>query len=115
MITKTHTIILTTPRFEIPSNPNVIEILNNLVHNNLVNIDYFGGELDNQADYVDEEMKEVIETTSFITLHFDQNASDNIDYDIDEESALNLVISIVMVNQIRDVIVDEKDIDIYIY
>ena len=44
MITQTHTIILTTPRFEIPSNLNVIELLNELIHSNLVNIDYFGSD-----------------------------------------------------------------------
>lgn len=115
MITQTHTIILTTPRFEIPSNLNVIELLNELIHSNLVNIDYFGSELDNPVDYVDDEMKEEMETTSYLTLHFDQNASDNIDYDIDEDSALNLVISLIMERQIKEVIVDEKDIDIYIY
>jgi ABC-type microcin C transport system permease subunit YejE len=93
----------------------VVELINTLVHNNLVNIDYFGGEMDNQADYVDESMQELINSTSYITLHFDQMASDSIEYDIDEESALNLVISILMENQIRDVTVDKKDIDVYIY
>jgi hypothetical protein len=115
MITQTHTIILTTSRFEIPSNTNVIEILNNLIHNNLLNIDYFGGELDNQADYLDEEMTNKIATTSFITLHFDQNTSDDIDYNSDEETILNLMASTLMENQIKEVLVDEKDIEIFIY
>jgi hypothetical protein len=111
----THTLILTTPKFEIPSNPNIIEIINNLIHNNLVNIDYFGGQLDNQADFIDVEMELKINSTSFLTFHFDLNDDADIDYGNDEETTLNSLISILMENKIREVIVDEKDIKVYIY
>ena len=114
MITKTHTLILSTPRFEIQSNPNVIEIVNILIHNNLVNIDYFGGELDNQADYIDEEMALKIATSTYITFHIEQNLINEVDYDGDEELILNLVLSIIMENQIREVLVDENEIEVYI-
>lgn len=114
MITKTHTLILSTPRFEIKSNPNVIEIINDLIHNNLVNIDYFGYELDNQADYIDEEMALKMATSTYITFHFEQNLISEVDYKSDEETTLNLILNIVMENQIREVLVDENEIEVYI-
>jgi len=115
MITKTQTLILSTPRFVITSNPNIIEIINNLIHNNLVNIDYFGSELDNQADYIDEEMALKMATSTYITFHFEQNLINEVDYDGDEELTLNIILSVIMENQIREVLVDENEIEVYIY
>ncbi len=114
MITKTHTLILSTPRFEIKSNPNVIEIINDLIHNNLVNIDYFGYELDNQVDYIDEEMALKMATSTYLTFHFEQNLISEFDFKSDEETTLNLILNIVMENQIREVLVDENEIEVYI-
>ena len=115
MITQTHTLIISTPRLDIPENPNIIELINGLVHNNLCNIEYFGGELDNQADYIDDEMAIKIASSTYITLHFDQNSINEVDYDLPEDNVLNLMLDVIMENQIREVIVDEKDIEIYIY
>ena len=115
MIFKTHTLILSTPRLEIPDNPNIVELINSLVHNNLCNIEYFGDELDNQADFVDDSEQARIDSTTFITLHFDQSSTDDIDYNLNEESVLNLILTVISENQIKQVIVDEKDVDIYIY
>lgn len=115
MTTKTHTLVLSTPRFDIQSKPNVIEIANSLIHSKLVNVDYFGIELDNQADYIDEEMALKMSTSTFITFHFDENIASQVDYDCDEEVILNLILSILMENQIREVLVYENEIDVYIY
>ena len=115
MITKTHTLVLSTPRFDIQSSPNVIEITNSLIHSNLVNVDYFGSELDNQADYIDEEMALKMATSTYITFHFDENVASKVDYDCEEEQVLNLILSIIMENQIREVMVYENEIEIYIY
>ena len=115
MTTQTHTLILTTPRFDIPSNPNVIEIINNLIHNNLVNIDYFGGELDNGIDYEDEASAIKRKSSTIITLHYDQNANDEVDYNLNDEAILNSALNLLEKTQIREVIVDENEIEIYIY
>lgn len=115
MITQTHTLILSTPKLDLPFNPNVVELINSLVHNNLCNIEYFGGELDNQADYVDESEQARIDSTTFITLHFNQNTTDEVDYNLNEESVLNLILNVISENQIREMIVDDKDVEIYIY
>lgn len=115
MTTQTHTLILTTPRLNIPSNPNVIEIMNNLIHNNLVNIDYFGSELDNGIDYEDEAAEIKRKSSTFITLHFDQNANDNVDYNIEDEAILNRALNVILEKQIREVIADKNEIEIYIY
>lgn len=115
MNTQTHTLILSTPRIEMPDNPNVIEMVNEMVHNNLCNIEYFGGELDNQADYVDESEQLKINSTTYLTIHFDLESSNTLDYNSSEESVLNKMLTILMENQIREVLIDEKDMEIYIY
>lgn len=115
MNTQNHTLILSTPRIGIPENPNVIEMLNDMVHNNLCNIEYFGGELDNQADYVDESEQLKINSTTYLTIHFDLESSNTIDYNSSEDIVLNKMLTVLMENQIREVLVDEKDIEIYIY
>ena len=115
MITQTHTLILSTPRITIPENPNVIVMLNELVHNNLCNIEYFGGELDNQLDYVDENEQIKINSSTYITLYFDLDISNTVDYNSNEEIILNQMLTLLMETQIREVLVDDKDIEIYIY
>jgi hypothetical protein len=115
MTTQSHTIILTTPRLEIPENPNVIQLVNDMIHNNLCNIDYFGSELDNHQDYIDDEMASKLEATSFIKLHFDNSHYEILDYDFTDENACNLFLEILMENEIKQVIVDDKDIEIYIH
>ena len=49
-----HTLILTVPLVKIPET-NILEFAKQLIAANLVNIDYFGIELDNGDDYIDEE------------------------------------------------------------
>lgn len=50
-----HTIILEAPKIEIPDEGFWI-FLKALINRNMTTIEYFGVIIDNQADYIDEEM-----------------------------------------------------------
>ncbi|QIH37869.1 hypothetical protein G7A72_03215 [Flavobacterium sp. Sr18] len=107
-----HTLVLTTPKIIIPSTE-ILEFVKELILSNLINIDYFGIELDNQADYVDDEMQLKFDTSTYITFHFEDT---EIDYVIlDEDNVLNLIFNQLNNNKIGEIIVDEKNIEIYIY
>lgn len=106
-----HTLVLTTARISIPST-GVLDFVKELISSNLTNIDYFGLELDNGADYVDDEMQVEFDTSTYITFHF---SDAEIDYIIlDEDNVMNLILMQLNNNIIGQIIVDEKDIQIYI-
>ena len=115
MITQTHTIILATDRISIPEKEKIKNLVSVLINKNLCNVEYFGGELDNQADYIDETEQKRIDSTTFLTFHFDTDTNEIIDYSQNKDSILNKVLFILRENKIRDVISDGKDIDVYIY
>jgi hypothetical protein len=108
-----HTLILSLPKFDIPYQPNVIDIINTAIHNNLVNIDYFGPELNNAADYIDAEMKIKIISTTYITLHFDYDFQKKLSYASSEDEIFSFIVSILMKQPVQKVILNEKDIEIY--
>ena len=106
-----HTLILTTPKIEIPST-NILEFTKELIAANLVNIDYFGVEIDNGDDYVDDEMQSKIDNSTYLTFHF---SGSDINYVIlNEDSVINLLFNLLNNREIGQIIVDEKDIEIYI-
>lgn len=106
-----HTIILTTPKIAIPTT-NIIEFTKELISANQTNIDYFGVELDNGDDYVDSEMQSKLDNSTFLTFHF---TADAIDYIIpNEDNTINLLFKLLNNNEIGQIIIDEKDIEIYI-
>lgn len=107
-----HTLILTTPKIEIPST-NILEFTKELIAANLVNIDYFGVELDNGTDFVDEEMKNSIDNSTYLTFHFSDIEINYIIYT--EDQVINLLFNKLNNNEIGQIIVDEKDIEVYIY
>lgn len=75
----------------------------------LTNIDYFGIELDNGYDYIDEEMqvKEVNHQLFLLSIF----TADEIYYNIlNEDSVLNLLFKLLNNNEIGQVVFDEKDI-----
>lgn len=115
MITNTHTIILSTERIGIVDNFNPKKLVSLLINKNLCRLEYFGGELDNQADYVDESEQRRIDNTTFITLHFDTDSLDSIEYIQNEEHVLNKTLAILNDKNIREFNTDGKDIEIFIY
>ena len=109
---ESHTLILATPKAEIPSTE-IILFVKNIIENNLAKIDYFGIEQDHQADYIDEKMQTTIDNTSFITFHFDYP---EIDYDkFNDEEILQLIIDVIEQQKIGEVKIDDKDVDFFIY
>lgn len=106
-----HTLILTTPLIEIPAT-NILDFAKDLIASNLTNIDYFGIELDNGADYVDEEMQNKFANSTYLTFHF---TDIEINYlSLNEDNVINLLFNLLNNNEIGQIIVDEKDIEVYI-
>lgn len=106
-----HTLILATPKVEIPS-VEILEFAKNLIAANMSTIDYFGVELDNSYDYIDEEMQNTIDNSTYLTFHF---THPEINYVIlNEDEILNLLFNLLNKNEIGQVIAYEKDIEVYI-
>lgn len=107
-----HTLILTTPLIEIPTT-NILDFVKEVIAANLVNIDYFGIELDNGDDYVDEEMQSKIDNSTYLTFHFSDIEINYIIYN--EDQVINLLFNKLNNNEIGQIIVTEKDVEVYIY
>jgi hypothetical protein len=73
-----HTLILSTAKLHVP-NGIVFTYVTNLLHRGLTVIEYFGTELDNTADYIDQDMKEFDEKISLIDFHFGTEEAINYD------------------------------------
>lgn len=106
-----HTLILSTPKTEIP-NDGIISFIKELITNNLFTVDYLGIELDNQDDYRDDEMQSKFDNTTIVTFHFE---SIIIDYQlISEHEIFTMIHKIIDSDAKTNIIVDEKDVDIYL-
>lgn len=114
MITQRCSIVLSTPRMLITQNPNVIELVSEVIHSNLCNVDYFGALLDNDADYIDEDMAFKMEATSYFKLHFDLSKEIDLDDYTNEDEYLNLFYKVILENEITEIRSDDKDITIYV-
>jgi hypothetical protein len=109
---ESHTLILKIPKAEIPSK-DIFPFVKNIILSNITIIEYFGVELDNGYDYIDEEMQNNIDNTTYLTFHFDYP---EIDYDkFNEEETLQLIVDVIEQQKIGEVKIDDKDIDIFIY
>lgn len=106
-----HTLILATPKVEIPSDK-ILEFAKDLIAANIPSIDYFGVELDNGYDYMDEEMQNTINDSTYLTFHFEHP---EINYVIlTDDEIINLLFNLLNKNEIGQVIAYEKDIEVYI-
>jgi hypothetical protein len=106
-----HTLILSTPKTEIP-NDGIISFTKELITNKLFTVDYFGVELDNQDDYRDDEMQSKFDNTTIVTFHFE---SISIDYQmISDHEVLTMIHQILDSDAQTNIIVYEKDVDIYV-
>lgn len=107
-----HTLILSTSKVHIPEAIN-IDFIIHLVNRGLTAIDYFGYEIDNQADYVEEDMKLASAGISYFEFNFDTEES--IDYgSLDTEQIYNLLFDIIEKSANIEMRTDEKDIIIYL-
>ncbi|OCB70197.1 hypothetical protein [Flavobacterium crassostreae] len=104
-------LILTAPKLNIPES-NIIEFILDLIKSNLVKIEHFGYELDNPADYENDDMIATRLGTSYFTFQFELNKLDYDDYT--EEETLQLIVDQLQTKQIGNIIIDDKDVDVYI-
>lgn len=107
-----HAITLITPK-RILEESGFLKLTAQLISHNLVDIDYFGIEPDNQADYIDAEMQDKIDNNTIINIYFE---GDQIDYNsFSPEEILNLASRILKEpKEGTRVEANEKDIDIYV-
>jgi len=110
---KTHTLILTSPKVVIPETDiKIIEFVKELILSNLLNVECFSGELDNQCDYIDEETANKNKNTTFLTFHFED---DDINYgNYNEERVFQFIYDKLKSQKIGQVLADEKDVEIYL-
>nr|WP_181716107.1 hypothetical protein [Flavobacterium sp.]QJS06631.1 hypothetical protein [Flavobacterium sp.] len=106
-----HTLILSAKKFILPK-AGQCKLVLSLIRNNEIEIDYFGMEIDNSADYQDEEMELKIKTTSFINFFFEDNEIEYSKYS--KEEILKLAENLLSKSPDMIVSEDNKDIDLYI-
>ena len=106
-----HTLILSTPKMVLPK-VGQTELVLFLIKENKIDIDYFGIEIDNPVDYMDEEMEIRINSTCFINLFFEDEEIDYKKYS--KSDILKLAENLISNSLNSQVISDDKDIDIYI-
>jgi hypothetical protein len=109
-----HTLILTTQRKNIPNEGyGYIGILKLLIENNLTSVDYFGAELDNQADYIDNDMQVKIDNNVYINIYFETTVE--IEYSLQTDEKIYCLLIDLLDNSINsETRVNDNDIDIYI-
>lgn len=108
-----HTVILKTPLLTVP-NAGILLIVKHLIENNRTKIDYFGGEIDNPADYIDEEMQKEIDNSTFVEISFE--SEDEIDYhSIEPHEVYNIILDQIESAKERITQTDGKDITVSLY
>ncbi|WP_289659480.1 hypothetical protein [Flavobacterium panacagri] len=107
-----YTIVLETPKITIPESK-IVEFVIHLLINDRLRIDYFGFEIDNPADYSNEEMERKENETSFVNINFESDHE--IDLDNMSEKEKNIFINeLLTVNEKISVQSDQKDITLSI-
>lgn len=106
-----HTLIISTPKIERTENvtPSAIH---ELIRKGLTTIDYFGLEIDNQADFIDDEMQAKIDKFIFIDIYFE--TEEVIDYQAKSELEIYKYYYALIENPKGEVFnADEQNIFIY--
>ena len=93
------------------SKDNLIE----LIKKEEFEIEYGGGEQDNQADYIDEEMQTKIDNHSYVTFYFDLNSKLVHNIVLNTQEVSELLINQIKKNELKEVRNYGKDLDIYIH
>jgi len=109
---ESHTLILSTAKLTIP-NVITMDMVTSLINRGLTGVEYFGIEIDNQADYIDEDMKAASEEITYIEFYFDTEES--IDYDsLSLEEVNALILDIIKKSTQIEIRADEKDVTLYL-
>lgn len=107
-----HTLVLSTPKIAIPESI-TIDFVTNLINRGVAMAEYFGPEIDNQHDYLEDDMLGGREETTFVEFYFDTDSE--IDYDLLSETEVDeLILSILNHSESLEIRTDGKDITIYV-
>lgn len=108
-----HTLILATTRLPHPEQADITRI-KNLLNQGLAMIEYFGPEIDNQADFEDEDMRAVGLSITYIEFFFETDLE--IEYDALNEEQIDVILT-GHINASYDIEINagEKDITINLH
>lgn len=107
-----HTLILSKAKVEFPKLI-TIDFVANLINHGLTEIEYFGIELDNQEDFVDDDIKMTRAENTYIEFYFDTEES--IDYDLLTLTEVERFIDNIIKKADKiDLRVNKKDITVYL-
>lgn len=107
-----HLVILSTPKRRIPK-VGIKSFVETLINERLTKLEYFGDPIDNQADYIDEEMQRKMDSTSYIEIFFE--SENNIDYgNFDYNDFNDLIFHHLNKSKNLEFVVDKKNKTIYI-
>lgn len=108
---KQHTLILSA-KVKIPD-VITIDMVTSFINRGLTGIEYFGIGIDNQADYLDDDMIAASEGITYIEFYFD--TEETIDYDsLSLEETNALILDIIKKSAQIEIRADEKDIVLYL-
>ncbi|BDU25154.1 hypothetical protein [Flavobacterium sp. GSB-24] len=107
-----HTLTVSTARKPFPNEVS-IDFVTSLINRGVAMVEYFGPEIDNCEDYVEEDMKLVSEQISYFEFYFSTEQS--IDYDALSETEVDQILfdAIKKSDKIK-LQSDQKDIMIYL-
>jgi len=108
-----HTVILSTTKTEITKDSSC-DTIAHLINRGIAMVDYFGVELDNDADYIADDMKDVSNDITYIEIHFE--TEEPIDYDsLNEVEVDNLILDLLANTENKEVRCFGKDITLYMH
>lgn len=105
-----YTVVLESRRFPIPES-GILELVKHLIERGKTKIDYFGLEIDNPADFADEEMERKNEETTFINISFESEVEIDIE-NLSEQIQINYILDILNTQPVVELQRDQKDISI---
>lgn len=109
---ESHTLILSTAKIAIPENV-TINFITSLINRGLTGVEYFGPELDNQADFIEPEMKLASEEITYFEFFFE--TEEPIEYDqLSESDVDGCILDIIQKTANIDMRADGKDVTIYL-
>ncbi|MHC0441630.1 hypothetical protein [Flavobacterium sp. 3-210] len=107
-----HTLILTTDKKTIPVELS-IDYVTHLINQGLALTEYFGLEIDNDADFISDDMKEVSKKITYIEIFFETPYAINYDA-LTETEVEELILNILNHSENPSITTDGKDINIYL-
>jgi len=110
---KNHTLILSTAKVTIPD-VITIDQVTSLINRGLTGIEYFGVELDNDADYIDNDMKAASEEITYMEFFFETEEA--IKYEaLSIEEVNELILDAIKKSARIDIEADHKDVTLYLH